>query len=68
MARPPAGTIQVSVRVPIEWWERRVEAIAERIAADGGDASKASVLRAALRLGLETLETRHGIKPKGKRT
>ena len=58
MGRPPADTVQVSVRVPTEWIDR-VTKIAEQWQRRGAVATQASVLRGALGLGIEALEAEH---------
>ncbi len=55
MGRPPSDNVQVSVRVPGDWVER-IEAVSQGNARRGHKSDKASVLRAAVEIGLQQLE------------
>lgn len=63
--RPKTNTLQVSVHVP-EAWESDIEGVAEAMSQPGITVTKADVMRAALRLGLDVLAAKHG-KARGKR-
>lgn len=63
--RPKTNTLQVSVHVP-EAWESDIEEVAEAMSQPGITVTKADVMRAALRLGLDVLTAKHG-KARGKR-
>jgi predicted DNA-binding protein len=62
MVRPHTDTKQISFRVPSDW-EQRAEVLADRLSRLGATASTSSVYRAALDIGLATLERQRGIAP-----
>lgn len=69
MGRPPKDDMeQISVRVARALLAR-ARTLADYMSARGFRADRASVLRAAIERGLETLEAEHGVvaKPKAKR-
>jgi hypothetical protein len=60
--RAKANTLQVSVHVP-ESWGDEIELLAEAMSKPGFAATKADVMRRALRVGLDQLASEH-TKPK----
>lgn len=64
MPRPKTNTLQVSVHVP-EDWEGEIEELAEAMSQPGITVTKADVMRAALRVGLDALAAKHGKRRRG---
>jgi hypothetical protein len=59
--RAKANTLQVSVHVP-ETWGDEIELLAEAMSKPGFAATKADVMRRALRVGLDQLALEHASK------
>jgi hypothetical protein len=63
MGRPRLAddSVHVGFRVSASWLDR-AEALREHLQRDGYVSDRAAVLRAALGLGLDALERKHGVK------